>query len=291
MISQLGIRPLGNTGPYSLPGKISVLGVMALAENRIVVIWDIPPNVRDRKGARSAINVGNYTITAIDPTIQTNDGPVVPPGEQVPTFEVGLWRAEVDEVDETQIHVWTDRDLEPGRRYNFVIDGPIDGALACEEHAGPIDWRLRAPFPPRLRPINPAVVSEIMDLHDGLVPDEEIADVWHYTSAGDIDAQSSSSALRKRIYRMLASTEGSWKYHPSFGVYIPLKTLTRGDTIQRAVNSIRATLVRDPLVRDVFVQARIEIVAQDAVVRFTITVIRRDERRLDTTIDIQSINL
>jgi hypothetical protein len=291
VISQLGIQPFGPTGPFSLPGKISVLGVVPLAENRLIVCWDIPPNIRDRKGARSAINVGNYTLTPIDPTIETEEGPVVPPGELVPTFEVDLWRAEVDEVDLTQIHLWTDRNLDPGRRYNLVIDGPIDGAANCEEHAGPIDWRIKAPLAPKRRPANPAAIAELLDLHDGLVPEEEIDTVWHYTADGDIDVQSSSSALRKTIYRMLSSMQGEWKYHPSFGVYIPLKTATRGDVVQRSANSIRATLSTDPLVRDAFVQAAVEIVGADAVIRFTISVFRRDERRLDTIVDIPVIQL
>ena len=105
MISQLGILPFGTTGPYSLPGKITVRAVLATAQNRVLVCWDVPPNVRDPKGTRSATNVGNYTITAIDPTIDTNNGPVVPLGEFVPSFEVAFWRAEVDEIDLERVHV------------------------------------------------------------------------------------------------------------------------------------------------------------------------------------------
>ena len=162
MISQLGILPFGTTGPYSLPGKITVLAVLATAQNRVLVCWDVPPNVRDPKGTRSATNVGNYTITAIDPTIDTNNGPVVPLGEFVPSFDVAFWRAEVDEIDATQVHLWTDRNMEQGRLYNVVIDGPIDGALACEEFAGPIDWPLQAPWPPPVASDNPARVAELV---------------------------------------------------------------------------------------------------------------------------------
>lgn len=291
MISQLGILPFGDAGPFTAPGKISVLGVVASAENRIIVAWDVPPNARDRKGTRSAINVGNYTLTPIDPTIITAQGPVVPAGELVPTHQIGLWRAEVDAVDATQIHIWTDRSFEPGRRYNLVIDGPIDGAANCDEFAGPIDWPLRAPFPPRRRAENPAVTAELVDLHDGLVPDDEIPSIWHYTASGDIQTQESVNSLRKRIYRMLSSLEGSWKYDPSFGVYMPIKVQAKAAAIQRAVNSIRSTLSSDPLVRDVFVQADVSILGADAVIRFLITVIRRDERRLDLTVPVSIVDL
>ena len=286
MISQLGILPFGTIGPDSLPGKITVLAVVATAQNRFVVCWDVPPNVRDPKGTRSATNVANYTITAIDPTIDTNNGPVVPPGEFVPTYEVALWRAEVDEIDATQVHIWTDRTMEKGRRYNVVIDGPIDGALACEEFAGPLDWPIKAPWPPPVASDNPARVAELVDLDDGLVPGSEVPTVWHYTSSGDIALQGTVDALKKRIIRMLSSREGSWVYDPSFGVYMPLKVQARQEQIQRSVNSIRATLQADPLVERVVVTAQVITRGGDAFVIYGIAVFRRDRRRVDLSIPV-----
>lgn len=286
MISQFGIQPFGSTGPFSLPGKITVLAVVASAQNRLIVFWDVPPNVRDPKGTRSATNVGNYTITAIDPTIDTINGPVVPLGEFVPSFEVGLWRAEVDEVDATQIHIWTDRNMEPARRYNVVIDGPIDGADNCEEFAGPLDWPIQAPWPPPVVSDNPARVAELVDLDDGLVPGGDIPEVWHYTSSGDIALQGTVDALKKRIIRMLSSREGTWVYDPSFGVYMPLKVQARQEQIQRSVNSIRATLQSDPLVDRVVVTAQVKIQGGDAYVIYGIAVFRRDRRRVDLSIPV-----
>lgn len=272
MISQIGVLPFGTTGPYSAPGKISVLNVVALAENRFVVAWDVPPNVDDPRGTRSAINVKNYTIASVDPTIETNDGPIVPPGELVPTFEVGLWRAEVDEVDATQIHVWTDRVMEGGRRYTLTIDGPIDGAANCEEFIGDLDWTFRAPSPPRRREENPARILDLEDVDDGLIPGGETSAIWHYTTAGDFDMQSSVDALRKRITRMLSSRKGEWTYDPSFGVRVSLKAIMRQDELQASCNSIKETLVADPKVAAVFVQARPRAVGGGVVVEYSINV-------------------
>lgn len=286
MISQLGILPFGNTGPFSAPGKISVLGVLASAENRIIVAWDVPPNSEDPRGTRSAINVSNYTIVSVDPTIETTDGPIVPAGELVPTFEVGLWRAEVDEVDATQIHLWTDRVMEGGRRYMLTIDGPIDGAVNCAEFAGDLDWTFRAPTPPPRRDRNPALVLGLEDLDDGLVPGDERSEIWRYTSAGDIDLQSSIDSLRKRIARMLSSQRGEWTYDPNFGVKVQLKAIMRQDELQRSCNVIKETLVADPLVAAVFVQARPRSVGAGAVIEYDVRVSLRSGRSVSLSIPV-----
>jgi hypothetical protein len=282
VISQFGMRPFGTTGPYSLPGKISVLGVLPSAENRFIVCWDVPPNSRDRKGTRSATNIRNYTITAIDPTV---DG-VVPKGAYVPTLQVGLWRAEVDEIDPTQIHVWTDRPMEERRTMNVVIDGPIDGELACEEFQGPIDWPFIAPSPPPLRIQNAARVRDLVDVHDGVVPGEEIESIWHYTASGDFAVQASTSALRKRVIRMLMNERGVFIYDPSFGVRQQIKGLMRDADIQLVVNSIRETLTADPAVAEAAVRADMSRAAS-GVITYLVAVRRPDNRTVVTAVPVE----
>ena len=282
-MSQYGIDPYGGElGPYGGPGLITLLGVLGAAENRVIAVFDRAPQVDDSRALGSATNILNYTIETINPTIVINNIPTVPDKALVPTRGIALARARVDLADPKQVHIWTDRDMEPGIQHRISVVGPIHG-LGCEEFAGPTSGTIWAPYPPPPQPSPDRLDGVLRDLDDGgTASSGEYPEVWRYQSNGDIALQSEIESLKKRIIRRCTQLPNSYIWSDN-GVPVFLHALMQPDTLNALANVVAEQARRDVLVASASCEVTPLVSGGDAYVSITLSLILRDRRDVTLT--------
>mgnify|MGYP000853134874 CR=1 FL=1 len=283
-MSQYGIDPYGeDLGPWGGPGLITLRGVLLAAQNRFIVVFDQPPLARDPKGWRDATNTRNYTIEPIDPTITINGISVIPDKAVVPTRRIALARARQDREDPRQIHVWTDRDMEPRIEHRVTIVVPIHGA-GCEDFVGPTSDTFWAPDPPPVAMAPDQLSGLYRDLDDGGTPASggDLPGVWRYIETGEIALQSELEALKKRIIRRCTNVPGAFAWSDN-GVLIVLNQQMRPETLTYLANRVAEQARVDALVAAASATVTPQISGGDAYVIVTLAVQLRDRRDLTLT--------
>ncbi len=279
-MSQYGIEPYGGElGPYGGAGLITLLGVLPAAENRFIVVFDRAPLSSDPKGRRDASNPANYRIEPIDPTIVINNIPTVPDKAVVPTRGIALARARVDPADPKQIHVWTDRDMEPNIEHRVSVIGPIHG-MACEDFAGPPSDTFWAPNPAPL-PIAPDRLDGSMrDLDDGgTASSGDYPEVWRYQDNSDIALQDEIESLKKRIIRRVTQLPNSYVWSDN-GVPTFIHSLMTPAALNNLAIIVAEQTRKDALVSAASCEVTPFISGGDAYVVIRLSVILRDRRDL-----------
>lgn len=282
-MSQYGISPYGGDyGPYGGPGLITLLGVLPAAVNRLIAVFDAAPLSFDPKGLRSATNTANYTLEPIDPTISINGYDIVPDGAIVPTKRIALARARVDPDDPRQIHIWTDRDMEPQIEHRLAVVGPIHG-LACEMFAGPGEGTFFAPAPAPLAPAPDRLDGLMRDLDDGGTPSSgELPGVWRYQQSGEIALQSELESLKKRIIRRCTQAPRAYVWSPN-GVDVFVGSLMTPDAMTRLATQVSEMARKDMMVRSASCTVTPQISGGDAYVYIVLAVQLRDRRDVTLT--------
>lgn len=277
-MSQYGIDPYGgDLGPYGGPGLITVLGGLLAAENRFIVVFDRPPMADDPKGRRDATNIRNYTIAPIDPTITINGISTVPDKAVVPTRGIALARARVDPADPKQVHVWTDRNMEPDIEHLITVTGPIHG-LDCEDLAGPGTFTIWGPTPPAIQISPDRFDGALRDLDDGgTAASGELAEVWRYSENNDIALQPELEALKKRIIRRCTQTPNSYVWSRN-GTPVFIGDLMQVDTLDRLANAVAEQARKDILVDAAACTVEPLVSGSDAYVVVTLSLRLRDRR-------------
>lgn len=286
-MSQYGVSPFGESGPYGGPGLISILGVLPAARNRLVVFFDVAPLADDPKGLRSATNVANWRVQPVDPTILGVNPPgnkYVPDGAVVPKRRIGLARARIDS-DIRQLQVWTDRDMEGGVLYRLTAVGELHGA-SCEAFAGPTVWETYAPFPAAVRTIPDRLDGTFRDLDDGQLPGFATQPgVWRYKATGDIALQDELVALKKRILRRCSHAPGAFLWSAN-GVDLRFGQSATAANLTALANAVAEQARLDTLVAAAAVTAELVQSGGDVYVLLTLAVQLTDRRDLVLTLKI-----
>lgn len=277
-MSQYGISPYGgDLGPYGGPGLITLLGVLPAAENRMIAVFDRAPLSFDPKGRRSATNIRNYTIEPLDPTITINGISTVPDKAVTPTRRIALGRARVDPNDPKQVHIWTDRDMEPNIEHRLTVVGPLHGA-SCETFAGPASSTFWAPAPPPPAASPDRLDGTLRDLDDGGTPaDGELPGVWRYQESGDVALQSELASLKKRLLRRCTQTRGEFVWSTN-GADVFLNVQMTPDALNRLATQVAEQARKDVLVAAASCTVTPQISGGDAYVIVILAVQLRDRR-------------
>lgn len=281
-MSQYGLAPFGDEGPYGGIGLISILGLLPAARNRLIVVFDAPPLADDPKGLRSASNIANWQCEPVDPTIVGVNPPgnkYVPDGAIVPKRRIAVARARIDLGDLRQLHVWTDRDMEGGVKYRLTAVGELHGK-ACEAFSGPTAWEVYAPFPAPVRAIPDRLDGVYRDLDDGALPGfVQQPGIWRYKSTGDIALQDELTALKKRILRRCTHAPGAFLWSPN-GVDLRIGMPMTPGNLTALANSVAEQARSDALVAAAAVTAELVQSGGDVFVLLTISVQLTDRRDL-----------
>lgn len=269
-MSQFGLTPFGEEGPFGGPGLITILAAVPAARNRVILFFDGIPQSDDPAGLRSAINPANYTITPVDPTIPANP-PFVPEGSQVPTRRIALARCRADSEDPTQIHLWTDRDMEGGIIHRIDVIGMLHGA-DCEDFAGETAWELYAPFPAAVRNAPDRLDQRMRDLDDGNLPGfETIPGVWRYKDTGDVALQTELDSFKKRLIRRLTQQRRAFTWSNN-GVNLQIGQALTADILTGLAQNVAAMARADSLVSSAGCTAQARVLGNDVFVELLVTV-------------------
>lgn len=275
-MSQYGISPYGGEGPYGGAGLVTVLACVPGARNRVILFFDRRPLADDPRGARSAINPANYQIAAVDPTIPGNP-PHVPEGALVPTRRVALARARADVIDPTQIHLWTDRDMEGGILHRVTIIGALHGA-ACEDFAGLTTWDFYAPSPGPVRNAPDRLELRYRDLDDGDLPGfESLPGVWRYKSNGDIAMQPELEAFKKRLIRRLTQQRRAFTWSNN-GIEIQIGQSLSAEVLNRVAGNVASMARADSLAASAGCTVQARVIGNDVYVEIAVSVELLDGR-------------
>jgi len=277
-VSAYGIDPYGgDLGPYGGPGLITVLNILPAAENRVILVFDRAPMSSDPKGRRDATNPANYTIEPIDPTITINGISTVPDKAIVPTLPIALARARVDPYDPKQIHLWTDRDMEPQIEHRVSIVGPIHGE-GCEDFAGLVSWTIWAPLPAPLQMAPDRLDGQLRDLDDGgTATSGDLPEVWRYEGTGDIALQGELESLKKRIIRRCTQAPNSYVWSNN-GVPMFIGDLMTVGSLNNLAQVVQEQARKDILVADAAVTVEPVLSGGDAIIVVTLSIRLRDRR-------------
>jgi hypothetical protein len=275
-VSQYGITPYGDEGPYGGAGLITILAAVPGARNRVILFFDRPPLIDDPKGAQSATNPANYQIETVDPTIPGNP-PHVPDGALVPTRRVALARARVDILDPTQIHLWTDRDMEGGILHRVTVLGMLHGA-ACETFAGESEWTFYAPNVAATRNAPDRLELRYRDLDDGNLPGfETLPGIWRYKSNGDIALQPELEAFKKRLIRRLTQQKRAFTWSAN-GLAIQIGQPMNAEIMSALGNNVAGMARADSLASSAGCTVQARVIGNDVYVEIAVSVELLDGR-------------
>lgn len=282
-MSQFGLAPFGDDGPLGGPGTISVLGVLPAASNEFIVVFDVAPRADDPEGFDSATNVKNWTLVAVDPTIQSTTIPglvFIPKGEIVPTRTPKIASAFEDEDDPTQIHLKTDSGLEHNVRYEITMEAPIRG-VGCETPFGETTVEFRALEPGPQRVSRFIQEDRFRDWANEFFPaDPKQAEAtWLLEDSGDIALHNSDKSLRKRIMRRLLGNRASFAHLPNYGAGRGIKALVRSGDVQGLANAAQEQVAQEPDVLQAAVTAQVRTTSTGDVVVALEIFVQREEAK------------
>lgn len=285
-MSQFGVTPFGEEGPFGGVGLITVIAAVPAARNRVILFFDGVPLADDPKGLRSATNPENYALTPVDPTIPGNP-PQVPDGLTVPSRRIALARCRADETDPTQIHLWTDRDMEGGIIHKLEILGMLHGT-DCEDFAGDSAFEFYAPFAPAARVAPDRLDLRFRDLDDGNLPGFEILPgVWRYKSNGDIALQPELESFKKRLIRRLTQQRRAFTWSEN-GIDIVIGQPMTPDILSRLANNVASMARADALASSAGCTATVRTLGNDVFVELVVTVELRDGREYLLSLSVPS---
>lgn len=280
-MSQFGIAPFG-VGPFGGPGQIQLLGMLTAATNELVAVFDVPPKANDSKGYRSATNVKNWAVAAIDPRIYSTADPAVfymPSAEAVPRYTPRIIRATQDASTEEQIHLYLDAPLEEDCSYDIKLLN-VEGA-ACETPTGALIYRVRALYEGPVAVPRFVQEDRYRDWASEPFPpsDNSPAGSWVFDESGDVGIHGGDASLRKRILRRLLANPGDFPHLPNYGVgVLELKRLLRPGVVQTLANRAAEQVKREPDVVNAGVTATLVEVQGGTILRLDVAVQRRDVR-------------
>lgn len=280
-MSQFGLTPFG-VGPFGGPGQMALLGMLTAARNELVAVFDVPPKADDTKGYRSATNIKNWTLAAIDPRIQSTADPDVfytPSAEAVPQYTPRIIRASLDATTELQIHLYLDAPMEEDCSYDIEAIN-VEGA-ACETPTGALIYRVRALYEGPIA--TPRYIQEdrYRDWASEPFPpsDDSPPGSWVFDESGDVGIHGADASLRKRIFRRLLANPGEFAHLPAYGVgVLELKRLLRPGAVQTLANRAAEQAKKEPDVINAGVSATLIEVSGGTLLRLDVHVQRRDAR-------------
>lgn len=252
-MSAFGIDPFG-TSPLGGPGTIGVLGVLPAGNNEFIVVFDRVPKTKPSTRPGSALNLSNYSLSPIDPSILTGNGDIwVPRGETVPTRSPVIAEIVQDEDDDKQFILSTDVMLEPNVQYQLDISAAVCG-INEEDFFGDTLFSFRAPGLPRVaRTPGERSDDRYRDFDYGII-DEDGNSAYRLDANGDIGIQNSALSLKKRIMRRLLTPPGGFAWTASYGTFPGLKTLVKPGQLQSLANRIAEQVRQEPDVADASAQ-------------------------------------
>lgn len=236
-----------------------MLGVLVSSNNELIVVFDVEPSTLDSQAYDSAVNPDNYVLTTVDPTEQLgNGGTAVPIGEVAPSRFPNVGTAIQDVNDPLQVAIGLDAAMEPGVRYDLVVNDVIAGA-AGETFAGEDTWRVLAPKLSRQPRQAVISVERYRDLDWIINPGpDEVAETWRQESSGDIALQDAATSLRKRLYRRVFTRPGEFAWMPAYGVGLAVKSLVKSGRLQELANLIAEQARKEPDVLNAGVEVYLE---------------------------------
>lgn len=281
-MSAFGVSPFG-TGPFGGPGTMTLINVLPVAANEAIAFFDVAPHLEEAF-AFSVVNLRNWTLTAIDPSIESTTIPglvFVPKGEVVPTRQPSFVVAKIDDDDETQVHLWPDAPLEQGVRYEAAVNPLVRGA-DCEILLGDSAKRFRALRPGPQRRGRFVQEDRFRDWANTLFPTDpkQPEGTWRLEPSTDIALHDEDASLRKRLFRRITARPGDFPHlGRDYGVGIKVKSLARTGNMQELANAIAAQCRREPDVLAVGVTTGIrEESGISGIVQVEIFVQRREQR-------------
>jgi hypothetical protein len=282
-VSLFGLRPFGTESPFGGPGSIAIIGATSIGTHEILVDFDQTPETFDPAGQRSATNTDNWTLTAIDPRIESTADPTVlynPDRLPVPTRDPLLIAADWSRLAPTQIILAVDSALERGVEYDLEIQPVVEGD-ACEALAGVTTWRFGAVGqgpPPRARIIQ---LDRYRDWANEFFPSraDQPESTWTITSNRDIALHDGIDSLRKRIFRRLLSALNAFSHLVGYGTDLRIKSILRPSDVQRLANAIPEQVRQEPDVRTAACTiVQDETNSDGSLLIVTVYVVRNDSR-------------
>lgn len=278
-MSSLGISPLGtDLGEFGGIGKITIKGVLVTGSREFVIVWDRVPRFRADGALKDASELPNYLLVAVDPTIQTQNGPYVPHGSVVPKRTPILRGLARDKADPLQILAEVDCDSEPRAEYDLTIFR-IE-AETGEVLAGPLTWRLRGlglPAAPVVRETLRLAADPLLDIQNAAIPGVELAG-WTMGPGGKFLRHGGIQSLRKRVFRRIITSAREMQIlGPDYSADLQVQVLARPSTLQVWANRLQTGIAQEPDVAAV--QVRVTTPASGAEqVDITVAVTYRDTR-------------
>jgi len=282
-MTAFGISPLGKgLGPFGGPGLITLLGVLPQSLNTFVFVFDKEPKRLDDQSPCSGVNIKNYALEAVNPTIIADNGDIViPAGAVVPRYQPRIVSATADILDPKQIIIATDTDLEPRVLYEASVVGPIQ-SIDDDIFAGPTTF----PFTGRLKPNTPTPIElyeeRFRDLDYILNPNpaqpEEKTQVYRFDASGDLSIAGNEASLRKRLFRRITTQPGEFAFLPNYGVGLQLKTLARQGQLQQLSNLVSAQVLLEPDVIQAAAATAVRPTSGGGIVTVSLKVVQDDAR-------------
>lgn len=247
-MSIFGVSPLGTElGEFGGAGKITIKGVFVTGARDLVLVWDRVPRFRRDGALIDASELSDYLLAAVDPTIQTNEGPLVPHGAVVPRRTPIVRKVERDKADPTQLLAAVDCDMEPGAEYDltmFRIQAETGEALA-----GPLTWRLRGlklPAAPIIRETLRLRQDPYLDIENAAIPGVDLAG-WRVGPGGRFLRHGGLASLRKRVFRRIITGAREMKIlGPDYGADLQVAVLARPVLLQTWANRIQLGVLEEP---------------------------------------------
>lgn len=280
-MSNFGLAPF-SPSPFGGPGVIAILGVLPVAANEVIVVFDKRPRADDPGAFDSATNPKNWTLDPIDPTIQSTDVPgqtYLEKGKVVPTRDQLVASAVLDDVDLTRIHVLLDSRMENRVEYELTAFNTIVGE-DCEVIAGPTVFMFFGLQPGQPRRARFVQEDRFRDWDNEFFPrDNRPGATWRLEDSGDIGLQDADRSLRKRLLRRLLSNPSAFAHIPGYGTNTRIKGLIRTGQVQALANEAQRQAAQEPDVLQAAATARVlSDVGGGAVVALEIFVQRTDAK-------------
>lgn len=235
-----GLHPFG-TGAFAGPGQIEVLGAYAVARNEVLAFTNVAPRADDPEGWDSATNPRNWALATLDPTVTSGGLSAVPeptPGA-VPTRFPSIVQVDLDDDEETTLHLFTDVPLELRVRYRLSVVMMVGST--GQTFVGPTDFLFRGLAPQRALARG---VREPLEPYRDL--DTSRAGAFRFEPSGDIGVHAGNESLKKRVYRRILTDPGGFAHLPRYGAGLRVKAAMRNGTLQELANNLAEQIRREP---------------------------------------------
>lgn len=252
-----GTMPFGTSMPLTNPLQIESL--LAVRENLVRVIFNIPPRFTQLKDPNDASDPDRFIITPVDGTFGRDDEPTRPVTVIVVEQSEGLDGAGLDLI--------LDRPMspEPGR-YSLNISGLVS---AIDETPFPTTTLQYTALFKGLVPLVPEFIINNRDIanpqtRQGIfdpLPVEEGQDLdallgtFPEDSQGDLAYDEGLAGYKKRVMRRLTTRKGRYSHLPNYGVSMltSIKQLSRAGLREFLADEAEQQIRQEPETVDVSV--------------------------------------